>query len=98
MWDMPLKERWRLYRRWVWNASQSCHEKISVWQEKFDKRANDLKEVRMKEDYEVLRKADVIGMTTTGNVASRNEFCCFSFKISSGIKEEHVHKIFFLVK
>lgn len=73
---MSLKERWRLYRRWVCSACQSCHEKISVWQEKFDKKANDLKEVRMKEDYEVLRKADVVGMTTTGNVVFRNKVCC----------------------
>ncbi|KAL9983465.1 hypothetical protein ACROYT_G005640 [Oculina patagonica] len=66
VWTMSLKGRWRLYRRWVYNACESCYEKISVWQEAFDKKATDLKEVRMKEDYEVLRKADVIGMTTTG--------------------------------
>ena len=69
MWNMPLKERWCLYRRWVYNASESCYEKISDWQETFDKKATDLKEVKLKEDYEVLKKADVIGMTTTGNMA-----------------------------
>ena len=63
---MPLNERWCLYRRWVHNACESCYEKISAWQEMFDKKASDLKDVRMKEDYEILRKADVIGMTTTG--------------------------------
>lgn len=93
---MPLKERWRMYRRWVWNASQSCHDMISDWQETFDEKASNLKEKRMKEDYEILRKADVIGMTTTGNVAFRKEVCCFSFKVSSGTKE--VHNIFFLLK
>lgn len=78
---MSLKGRWRLYRRWVYNACESCYEKISVWQEAFDKKATDLKEVRMKEDYEVLRKADVIGMTTTGNMAlSLGKAYCFSFK------------------
>jgi len=33
----------------------------------FDKKVDELKEVRRKQDYEILKNADVIGMTTTGN-------------------------------
>ena len=66
---MSLEDRWRLYRRWVYNARESCYEEISVWQETFDQKASELKEAKMREDYEILRKSDVIGMTTTGNMA-----------------------------
>lgn len=68
VWNLSEKDRWRLYRRWVCDARQTCYEAISDFQEMFDKKVVELKEVRRQQDYEILKNADVIGMTTTGNI------------------------------
>ena len=68
MWNLSEKDRWRLYRRWVSDARQNCFEAISDFQEMFDEKVDELKEVRKQQDYEILKNADVIGMTTTGNI------------------------------
>lgn len=66
MWNLPEKDRWRLYRRWVYEARECCHKEISDLEKTFDRMATDLKFLRQREDYLILQKADVIGMTTTG--------------------------------
>ena len=68
MWNLPEKQRWRLYRRWIYDARESWYKNMSDLQEMFDRKARVLKEIREIEDYKVLRMADVIGMTTTGNI------------------------------
>lgn len=68
MWNLSEKDRWRLYRRWVCDARQTCYEAISDFQEMFDEKVDELKEVRKQQEYEILKNADVIGMTTTGNI------------------------------
>ena len=68
MWSLSEKGRWRLYRRWVCDARKSCYEAISDFQEMFDEKVDELKDVRRQEEYEILKNADVIGMTTTGNI------------------------------
>lgn len=68
MWKLPENDRWRLYRRWVYDARESFYKNISDLQEMFDKQASILKEIKQREDYLILRRADVIGMTTTGNI------------------------------
>lgn len=61
-----IADRWRLYRRWVYDARESCYQTIFQLQEMFDKEADELQELRKKEDLEILKEADVVGMTTTG--------------------------------
>ena len=39
---------------------------ISLFQEQFEAGAKRLKEIKNLEDFEILKKADVVGMTTTG--------------------------------
>lgn len=68
VWTLPEKDRWRLYRRWVCDARRSCYEAITDFQEMFDDKVEELKEVRKEEEYEILKNADVIGLTTTGNL------------------------------
>ena len=70
MWNLPEKDRWRLYRRWVCDARKSCDEAIADFQDMFDDKVDELKEVRRQEEYEILKNAAVIGMTTTGNIYS----------------------------
>ena len=68
LWNLSEKDRWRLYRRWVLDARKSCYEAISDFQEMFDEKVDELKDVRRQQDYEILKNADVVGMTTTGNI------------------------------
>ena len=67
MWEVhDTADRWRLYRRWVYDARESCYQTIFQLQEMFDDKADELQELRNREDYEILKDADVVGMTTTG--------------------------------
>ena len=45
---------------------------ISLFQEKFEEGAKRLKDVKNMEDFEILKNADVVGMTTTGKL---RDFC-----------------------
>lgn len=67
VWSLSEKDRWCLYRRWVCDARKRCYEVISDFQVMFDEKVDELKEVRRQQDYEILKNADVIGMTTTGD-------------------------------
>ena len=67
---MPEEDRWRLYRRWAYDARENCYEVISDFQEIFDSKANELQDLRNQEDLQILREKDVIGMTTTGNCST----------------------------
>lgn len=67
---MPQEDRWRLYRRWGYDARENCYEVISDFEEIFDGKANELQDLRNQEDLQILREKDVIGMTTTGNCST----------------------------
>ena len=49
------------------DACETCHRKIAELQVSFDEEARNLKHFKEEEDKYILSKADVIGMTTTGN-------------------------------
>jgi hypothetical protein len=66
VWCLPIVDRWRLYSYW---ASCYCEEKSILIRNlcvQYNGLANHLTEVSSEEDYQVLRKALVVGMTTTG--------------------------------
>ena len=63
---MSERDRWRLYRRWVYDARERWHLNIFELQEMFDTKAAELKVIRDNEDCKILSWADVVGMTTTG--------------------------------
>ena len=58
----------------MYDARETCYETIFEFQEMFDAKAEELQELRYQEDYQILREADVIGMTTTGNVTHNAAF------------------------
>ena len=66
MWQLSLKDRWRLYRRWLVDVAEEYRRTISLFQEQFEMGARKLKDIKNMEDFEILKKADVVGMTTTG--------------------------------
>ncbi|XP_068745964.1 NFX1-type zinc finger-containing protein 1-like [Montipora capricornis] len=66
VWSLNIKDRWRLYRRWVADISESYRHTISLYQEQFEAGAKKMKDIKNLEDFEILKNADVVGMTTTG--------------------------------
>ena len=68
VWSLNIKDRWRLYRRWLKDVSESYGHTISLYQEQFEAGAKKMKDIRNLEDFEVLKNADVVGMTTTGKL------------------------------
>lgn len=71
VWNLCEKDRWRLYRRWVHDAREKCHKNISNLQRRFEREVTICKILKDQEDYHILSQADVIGMTTTGNILYR---------------------------
>ena len=66
MWRLSVKDRWCLYRRWLKDVSDGYRQTISLFQEQFEEGAKRLKDIKNMEDFEILKSADVVGMTTTG--------------------------------
>ena len=66
MWRLSVRERWRLYRRWNKDVCEGYRRTISQFQEQFEEGAKRLKDVKNMEDFEIIKNADVVGMTTTG--------------------------------
>ena len=66
VWAITLNNRWRLYRRWAYCLTKTFKETIAIHEREFNRGAERLNDVRRMEDLEILKAADVIGMTTTG--------------------------------
>ncbi|XP_028413342.1 NFX1-type zinc finger-containing protein 1-like [Dendronephthya gigantea] len=66
LWELPVNNRWRLYRKWVREISQQHQNTIASIQDEYDRGMKELQELYNARDYELLREAHVIGMTTTG--------------------------------
>ena len=66
VWQLQIKDRWRLYRKWVRNISQQHQNTIASVQAEYDRGIKELQELWNAQNYELLREAHVIGMTTTG--------------------------------
>ncbi|CAM1296813.1 znfx1 (predicted) [Pycnogonum litorale] len=61
-----LKDRWRLYRYWVKLFIQDVNAEIIQSHESYWREVNALQELNELKDLQVLKKAKVIGVTTTG--------------------------------
>ena len=66
VWELAVKDRWRLYRKWVRTISQQYQDTIASVQDEYDQGMKELRDLWNAQDYELLREAHVIGMTTTG--------------------------------
>ncbi|KFM65147.1 NFX1-type zinc finger-containing protein 1, partial [Stegodyphus mimosarum] len=72
VWDLSLDERWSLYMYWVQCYMKHLNTEIERDQKcLFDTHA-ELQEIRNEENVFVLRKCDVVGMTTTGAAKYRD--------------------------
>ncbi|CAN0280422.1 unnamed protein product [Lampetra fluviatilis] len=66
VWHLAMAERWRLYRLWVTRYQTSIRDTIADEEDRYQRLADQLSEVRDEEDHGILKEATVIGMTTTG--------------------------------
>lgn len=66
VWKLSVRDRWRLYRRWLRDVCEGYRRTITQFQKQFEAGAKRLKDVKNMEDFEILKNADVVGMTTTG--------------------------------
>jgi len=66
VWNLDLKDRWSLYRRWSLDVRQCYRRAISLLHREFEWGVERLQKARAMQDLKVLEHADVIGMTTTG--------------------------------
>ncbi|XP_074552411.1 NFX1-type zinc finger-containing protein 1 [Halichoeres trimaculatus] len=66
IWTLSMRDRWRLYRLWVARYREELGNKVLECEQSFQNAVDRLAEVKRHESLCVLRKAKVIGMTTTG--------------------------------
>ena len=72
VWDLTIDDRWRLYKLWV---SEFCEERSSELGNivtEYNLVFNRVERMHKEEDFQVLRRASVIGMTTTGAAKIRD--------------------------
>ncbi|XP_071505626.1 NFX1-type zinc finger-containing protein 1-like [Diadema antillarum] len=63
---LESRNRWRLYRYWIHRYRRESQRMLIHRQREFSDLCQELREARNQEDFEILRHATVIGMTTTG--------------------------------
>ncbi|XP_060086142.1 NFX1-type zinc finger-containing protein 1-like [Ylistrum balloti] len=66
VWELSQKDKWRLYRYWVNKFSEKMRDKIRLTVREYQSICDQHQEVLMQEDKGIIRKATVVGMTTTG--------------------------------
>ncbi|XP_061584227.1 NFX1-type zinc finger-containing protein 1, partial [Cololabis saira] len=66
VWHLLLEDRWRLYRLWVSRYRVELRTKALAAEQAYQGLVDRLTDVKRQEDLHVLKKAKVIGMTTTG--------------------------------
>ncbi|XP_060099018.1 NFX1-type zinc finger-containing protein 1-like [Heteronotia binoei] len=64
--ELWLRDRWRLYRRWVATYKEQLKAALVEELEAYEKKAASLQELTFEEDLSILKRSRVIGMTTTG--------------------------------
>ena len=65
VWGIPVAQRWRLYRLWVNLYRRQLKSMTRDLEREYQNFANIVQEVLQREDIEIMRKAKVVGMTTT---------------------------------
>lgn len=66
VWQLTLKDRWRLYRLWVQRYRTDLRTEALQAEQVYQEAAERLAEIHRREDLCILVQAKVIGMTTTG--------------------------------
>ncbi|NXP22050.1 ZNFX1 protein, partial [Scytalopus superciliaris] len=66
LWQLDLNSRWRLYRLWLQTYQGFIRRRILRHEQRYQAAAERLKELKLQEDLCILKKARIVGMTTTG--------------------------------
>ncbi|KAM6946973.1 NFX1-type zinc finger-containing protein 1 isoform 1-T1 [Lycodopsis pacificus] len=66
LWTLSQRDRWRLYRLWVARYRVELRTKIQQSEEDYQNAVDRLADVKLHQNLCLLKKATVIGMTTTG--------------------------------
>ena len=66
IWVLPVDARWQLYHLWVVKYKQQLMDRILQKMADYEETAKRLKETKEAEDIEIMGRATVLGMTTTG--------------------------------
>ena len=66
IWFLSAKDRVRLYLYWLQSYRERCREYIRTCEQRYEELCSDLAEVRAEEEENVIRRATVVGMTTSG--------------------------------
>ncbi|XP_047203702.1 NFX1-type zinc finger-containing protein 1 isoform X1 [Girardinichthys multiradiatus] len=66
IWSLNLEDRWRLYRLWVTRYRIELRTKALESEQAYQNAVDRLADVKRQENLHILKKATVIGMTTTG--------------------------------
>ena len=72
VWSIGLNERWRLYNYWLSCYCEERAQYVSRISTRYNQLANQLAELYREQDYDILREASVVGMTTTGAAKYRS--------------------------
>ncbi|NXS11506.1 ZNFX1 protein, partial [Neodrepanis coruscans] len=66
VWQLDMSSRWRLYRHWLQTYQGFIRRHNLQNERKYQAAAERLKELKLQEDLCLLKKAKIVGMTTTG--------------------------------
>uniref|UniRef100_A0AC34F6S1 RZ-type domain-containing protein n=1 Tax=Panagrolaimus sp. ES5 TaxID=591445 RepID=A0AC34F6S1_9BILA len=66
IWQLPLQTRWRLYQRWISQIRNKLKGTLKRLEEKYSEKVKEHQALKIMVDAEVMKKAKVVGMTTTG--------------------------------
>ena len=66
LWSLDITQRWRLYRLWLHRLVASLQTRRSLQEEEFIRVSRRVEELRSLNDLRIMRRARVVGMTTTG--------------------------------
>ncbi|KAJ7413081.1 NFX1-type zinc finger-containing protein 1 [Willisornis vidua] len=66
LWQLDLNSRWRLYRLWLQTYQGFIRRRSLQHEQEYQAAAERLKELKLQEDLCILKKARIVGMTTTG--------------------------------
>lgn len=66
IWDLQQKDRLRLYLYWVQCYRERCKENIRAYERRYEELCGELLKVKEEEEEIAIRRATVVGMTTSG--------------------------------
>lgn len=74
IWELPLQARWRLYQRWISQARNRLKEKLKKTEAEYCKKKKQYQALKSIADVDLMKKAKVVGMTTTGAAKNQSLF------------------------